>query len=82
MKSLLVSDDLVEGLSFPSEDRGEDQTSMSRFEVFSSKLSPLTKRDKRSLRADWGVNGALFFLEGLSSELLGWGTCLGISSKR
>ena len=28
MSSLLVSEDLVEGLSFPSEDRGEDQTSL------------------------------------------------------
>ena len=27
MRSLLVSEDLVEGLPFPSEDRGEDQTS-------------------------------------------------------
>ena len=28
VKSLLVSEDLVEGFSFPSEDHGEDQTSL------------------------------------------------------
>ena len=42
---------------------------MSRFEGFSSKLSPLTKRDKRSLRAECGVDGALFFLEKLEGPL-------------
>ena len=70
VSSLLVSEDLVEGFPFPSEDRGRSRFFLSRFEVCSSKLSPpLTKRDKRSFRADQEVNGAFFFLEKLEGPL-------------